>query len=121
MTTKADLLKIKPKPVEISVPGWGDKCVHVLPLTGAETKEHMEAEEELSDGKINGLAVIGAYVLKHLVDKDGGRVFEDDDLEELLELPWDGIVSVYHAITNQNVRRMAMVDGAKGNSKKTRG
>lgn len=121
MTDKNDLLKITPNPVAITVPDWNDKEVYIVPLTGKEEDDMQEANERADAGEIDHKSIIFGTVMRHLTDEGGKRLFGDDDLDELLSLPADGIRSVFYAITNANVRKVARTDAAKGNSKKTSG
>ena len=71
-----------PDPVKVEIPEWKGAKVRLIPFTPASSEEFTEAQEDAADGgEISPMAIIIATVVEHMVDDDGGPVFDYEDEE----------------------------------------
>jgi hypothetical protein len=80
----------------VDVPEWGVK-VYVRSLTAGELRE----QQRLAGEGMDDLAVAIATVVMATLEEDGTALFADPD--DLLGLPFGGIITVAEAITSKTI------------------
>ena len=87
MLTKTDILQADDLPCElVAVPEWGEGAeVCVRTMTSAERDDFEAGAMQLdgSDGQPDLTNIRARFCVKIICDKDGTRLFEDDDAETL--------------------------------------
>jgi hypothetical protein len=126
MSVKELIAGIKPKPVKVKIPSWGDVEVMILPPTRAFLDQHdqsLKAAQE-SDDDLGATLVDLMYetVAKALCEDDGSIAFDDVETfrAAIAEAPFDGISELYQCVTRSDVRKASMVKSAAKNSKTRR-
>ena len=114
---KKEVKNLPPVPVDLESV---DVTVHIRPPTDAEFQEYEELLSRAidpTDKEVSPFGLRRGLVMAHLVEEDGSRLYEDDDMEEFSELPHFVVREIFEALTSPEL----LIKGARGNSRKTGG
>lgn len=119
MSTKETILAAKDKPVKkIHVKEW--KCdVYLRTLSGKETFQYQEMASKLGGDTITGdnaTALFAGFAALVLGDKDGERVFTDEDAPALAEKSFAALDFIFQAGSEYNKLRVSDVNELEKNS-----
>lgn len=96
MLTKEQILAYRPKPTKIEVPELGEVFVRLFTEAEALELSKLAGKEEAR----------GRIVAKLLCDADGNRFFNDDELDEVLKIPFRATESIFDQGTKLNYPEM---------------
>lgn len=97
MSLKAKLLK-RPGH-EYFVEDW-QETVYVRSMSERELREYQKLTQEEN---LDHHAIMRGVVAGHMLDEKGARIFCDDEMEEVQDLSFSGIQSVFNAILKRTI------------------
>jgi hypothetical protein len=108
---KADDLKYR----ELSVPEWGG-VFRLRTMTAGEREQYELATGLAKDGGGAVVNLRASLVALCICDKDGGRVFANEDIEALAKKSAPAMIRVFSACTELNRFDAAAIEEAEKNS-----
>ena len=112
----ADILALDDRPIDkIKVPEWNDAIIYIRTMGATERAKHETTLIDSKDAPLDEKMVrvkVGLVVLC-ACDKDGNRLFTDDQYDAVKVKNADAIDRIYDAINRTNLVAQSEVDEEK--------